>query len=102
MSKYANLTEKSIVRDLLKHLAKKGFTVESVYNTSEDVPVKNINEAMKAIFDTDISRVHFKEKGAGSVLLVGGNDENIISDWNFHEDNDPFDKAMEEFLETLD
>lgn len=102
MSKYANLTEKTIVRDLLKHLKAKGFTVKSVYDVEDNIPVKTIPDAIKVVFDVDIARVYFNEKSAGSVVLVSGNGEDIISDWSYYEKGDAFDAAMEEFSATMD
>jgi hypothetical protein len=54
---------------------------------------------MEIIFDLDVSRPYF-EKGDKfhSVVLVCGNGEDILSDWNFAEgDADGFDAVMRTF-----
>lgn len=96
--------ERAIVVALIDELSKAGYVPVAVWDGGEYVPTKDPQEAMttdaaiKAVFAVDESTLHFAPKdaiedwGATGVFLVGGNGEDIISDW--HADGGAFDRAV--------
>ena len=100
--------ERSIVRSLIRHLKTAGFNLHAVNNGEEVILVSKEAQALDHVFSVDESSLRFQDtNGAGrhlvhGVLLVGGNGEDIISDWNYTDgDPDGFDKAMGTYLDTL-
>lgn len=115
--------ERLIVASLISHMAEKGFLVTGVWDGEDFHEANNAKSAMEAVFSlSDEASLRFvlaegfdrekhekqrvitvknrnayapKEHG---VLLVIGNGEDIISDYNyFKEDSDGFDAAMKEY-----
>ena len=92
--------ERAIVRALIQSCASAGFVPHSVDDGGdEDVRVKNEDEAFDAVFSVDESRIRFRAESdkrkvpkVHSVLLIGGNGEDIISDW--HCGDASFDAAV--------
>jgi hypothetical protein len=127
MSKYSEnekrrLIERGIVRALLAHMRHKGWGVAAVYDGDGTHYPANDAATMAAVFNLDEVSVRFIRadkvqafhatrdlRGANDwgpngsavygVLLVLGNGEDIISDWNYSEgDPDGFNVAMDQFL----
>ena len=91
--------ERAIVRALIRECAVSGFVVHQVDDGGELVPVQTEDEAIEAVFAVDESRIRFRHQDDGAVrpklhnvLLIGGNGEDIISDW--HCGNPDFDAAV--------
>lgn len=95
--------ERRIVWNLIDKLAAAGFLVVGV-DDGEDKPVKcaDAMAAMEAVFAVDDCRLLIKKPGtrgsSHAILLVGGNGEDVISDWNYTTgDPDGFNAFMEGF-----
>lgn len=96
--------ERAIVNLLISELAKDGFLPVAVDDGGELVKTPNAKKAINAVFAVNDSWLYFK-KGSKQhgVMLVGGNGEDIISDWDFwRDDADGFNAAMDKFVDTLD
>lgn len=96
--------ERRIVAGLVQHLLDHGFVPFRVFDGEEFTLVTDAKSAMELIFNLDEASLRFTPKdkqrtGAEhGVLLVLGNGEDIISDWNYSKDDgDGFNKAMEAF-----
>lgn len=104
--------ERRIVAALICHMDRHGFHVHSVYDGEEETrfereTAKQPKSAMELIFNLDEASLRFvrktdTRKGNAAdwhgVLLILGNGEDIISDWNFYDgDRDGFNAAMEAF-----
>lgn len=79
--------ERVIIRKLIRELAEAGFAVHSVAH-DEYVNVATEDEAMREVFAVDDCTLRFrdvrdrrKDPYLFGVLIVGGNSEDIISDW---------------------
>lgn len=93
--------ERRIVAALCEHLERAGFYVHSVFDGEEETRCADARSAMELIFNLDEASLRFykddPEQWHG-VLLVLGNREDIISDWNyFSDDRDGFNAAMDKF-----
>lgn len=91
--------ERRIVANLAAHMERAGWKVQGVHDGDEFVKADTAKAAMELIFDLDVARLYF-EKGEAEhgVLLVLGNDLDIVSDWGYSEgDGDGFNAAMEAF-----
>lgn len=96
--------ERRIVWNLLHTLAAAGFNVWAVddgdgLNKSVRMDAR---AAMEAIFAVDDAWLYVKKAGRGNsehgIKLVGGNGEEIISDWTYNTgDKDGFNALMEGF-----
>jgi hypothetical protein len=90
--------ERAIVRALIQECARAGWSPVAVDDGGDkDVKVSNEDEAIDAVFAVDESRLYFRVTGSkggkrNGVFLVGGNGEDIISDW--HCGNASFDAAV--------
>jgi hypothetical protein len=96
--------ERAIVRALIRQLKKAGWKPLFVDDGGETpVPATTEKAAMDAVFAVDDSRLYFSNGNIRhSVLLIGGNGEDIVSDWSFQRgDSDGFNKAMDAFLDFL-
>ena len=98
--------ERRIVAGLIEHLILSGFTLHSVFDGEEETSVSTAQEAMELIFNLDEASLRFyKEPNPDQwhgILLVVGNGEDIISDWNyFFDDRDGFNAAMDQFVVEL-
>jgi hypothetical protein len=93
--------ERRIVAGLCEHLLYSGFSLHSVYDGEEETRVSTAQEAMELIFNLDEAALRFYRDNPENwhgILLVLGNGEDIISDWNFYvDDRDGFDAAMSKF-----
>lgn len=102
--------ERCIVRQLIRHLQGAGFIPFRVNDGDSFKYTRTEAAALRAVFAVDDASLRFIPaalKGAGiedrkdaehGVLLIGGNCEDIISDWNYDEgDADGFSKAMQAF-----
>ena len=100
--KLSGMIERNIVSALIKHMRKRGFNLHSVYDGETETPVNTETEAMELIFNLDEASLRFGPSGAWhGVLLVMGNREDIISDWNYAvNDADGFDAAMNAFVHS--
>jgi len=93
------LTERAIVRALVEECYRAGWIAHQVDDGEELVRVRSTNEALDAVFAVDESRIRFRHKDDDAkrpklhnVLLIGGNGEDIISDW--HCGDASFDAAV--------
>jgi hypothetical protein len=93
--------ERRIVWNLLHTLERKGFKPVGVdIDEIELTKTATILDAMEAIFSVDDARVVVRKDGYSGhwILLIGGNGEDIISDWSFtNGDPDGFSAAMDAF-----
>lgn len=97
--------ERRIVAGLCAHLEAAGFAPHSVYDGEEETRVSNAKEAMELVFNLDEASLRFAKPGhrEHGVLLVLGNGEDLVSDWNYSKgDCDGFDAAMEAFLDSIE
>jgi hypothetical protein len=109
------LTERAIVRALIENLARAGFVPVCAWNGDEYAPwgkqrrelpecfeprPLTVEEALAEVFSVDDSTLHFAPAGDTAawgnlgVFLVGGNGNDIISD--YHCGNASFAKAVDE------
>jgi hypothetical protein len=93
------LLERAIARALIRECLAAGFVCDQVDDGDDLVKVRSENEAIDAAFAVDESRLRFraaddtgKNAKRYNVLLIGGNGEDIISDW--HCSNASFDAAV--------
>lgn len=94
------LTERAIVRALIRECRVNGFVPHQVDDGEELVPVGTEDEAIDAVFAVDESRIRFRaiddtgpKPKLHNVLLIGGNGTDIISDW--HCGNASFNAAVD-------
>jgi hypothetical protein len=91
--------ERRIVANLIAHMEREGWKVQGVHDGDGFDKAADMKAAMELIFNLDLARLYF-EKGSDEhgVLLVLGNDMDIVSDWSYSEnDADGFNAAMEKF-----
>jgi len=101
--------ERAITRALVRHLAKAGWycrivddgDIEHEFTRPQDATPEAVLKLAHAV---DEARLYFSRKVDGpapvahGVLIVYGNGEDIISDWNyFVTDGDGFNAAMDAF-----
>lgn len=95
--------ERRIVAALCAHLVTKGFELHSVWDGEVETKVHTTKGAMELIFNLDTASLRFHPYPGDitkwhGVLLVLGNGEDIVSDWNYTTgDPDGFNAAMESF-----
>ena len=101
--------ERRIVANLIAHLQANNFRVCSVYDGEEIEKispngVEGMRAAMEIIFNLDEAAIQFIHNDAAritdwhDVSLVLGNGIDIISDWNFfNDDRDGFEAVMDAF-----
>lgn len=113
--------ERRIVYNLMRHVEANGFRMYAIYDGEETTKVvgagglledkdaqseARIKAAMELVFNLDEVSLRFRAKaGSGQianrehgVLVVLGNGEDCIADWNYSEgDADGFNAIMEEF-----
>jgi hypothetical protein len=89
--------ERRIVWALCQNLKARGWSVHTVWDGEELTRVSTPKEAMELIFNLDEASLRFTKDGKKlhGVLLILGNGEDIISDWNYSvADADGFDADM--------
>lgn len=93
--------ERRIVANLIEHLKRAGFHLRSVWDGEEVVAAVTPKQAMELVFNLDEATLHFYKTTptrVHAVLLVVGNDCDIISDWTYRTgDPDGFNVAMGDF-----
>lgn len=98
--------ERRIIWNLIRGLWDAGFKIVSVDDREEKVRCDKAEDpavaAMEVVFSVDEAYliVHSKKRGGKEhwIKLVGGNGEDIISDWGFTSgDPDGFHAFMEDF-----
>lgn len=95
--------ERRIVAALCAHMLDRGWTPANVFDGEETTKVTDAKSAMELIFNLDEASLRFRPTDSPSgkrhgVLLVLGNGEDIVSDWNYTEgDPDGFCAAMDAF-----
>jgi hypothetical protein len=92
--------ERRIVAALIAHLGAKGWAPWGVDDTEDHTPVRDAKSAMEVIFSADLGYLFLRNKEGAThyVMLVGGNGQDIISDWSYAEgDTDGFSAAMDSF-----
>ena len=92
---YATPAERRIVRKMIKDALAKGWTI-SVFDGEEWALKRSRKEhdVLEALCSTDSDTLKFRDKLArpiGNVMLVWGNDEDVISD---HSDNEKMNAFM--------
>lgn len=95
--------ERRIVGQLMRYLESKDFEIVGVQDEEERYSTRNPVQAMGHIFAVDEARLLVRSQ-VGNVgrehfaLLILGNGEDIIADWNYSlDDVDGFNAAMEAF-----
>lgn len=75
--------ERAIVTALITAVTDAGFKLTHVYDGGENVKCSTVAQALDAVFSVDESRVFFRGPDGSRqwVFLVGGNGEDIISDY---------------------
>src|SRR5580765_3942124 len=98
--------ERRIVAAMIAHLDRAGFSLTTVYDGEENTRVHTAKAAMELIFNLDEASVRFRKSAKTpihGVLLIMGNGNNgqdIITDWNYSEDDaDGFNAAMNAFID---
>lgn len=91
--------ERGIVYALCKHLIAAGFAIKGVWDGEVFEKAETPKAAMEFIFNLDEASLRItKGKREHGVLLILGNGEDVISDYNYSEgDSDGFRAAMEAF-----
>lgn len=92
--------ERRIVAALCGHLKERGFEPIAVFDGEERTKTSDAKSVMELVFNLDEASVRFKKAGHSEhgVLLMLGEGDTIITDWNYTEgDPDGFDAAMEAF-----
>lgn len=91
--------ERRIVANLIAHMEREGWKVQGVNDGDEFTETADMKSAMELIFDLDEAGLYFHKGGTEHrVLLILGNDMDIVSDWNYSEgDADGFNAVMEKF-----
>lgn len=100
--------ERRIVAALIAHMEAQDFLVTTVFDGEETTGVSGAKEAMELIFNLDEASLRFQYHKNGDrkrpmfkqhgVLLILGNGEDIISDWNYMlGDHDGFNLAIQAF-----
>lgn len=100
MFSVTNVIERRIVAALLVHLSGAGWEPVLVLDGGDGERVSTHAEAIEAVFAVDVSHVVLRNADGRkhSVMLVCGNDEDIISDWSYATgDGDGFNAAMDGF-----
>lgn len=88
------------MKDLIESLARSGWKPWGVDDGGDQLlRATNKDEAMEAIFAVDDAWLYFRHADhpkTHGVWLIGGNGEDIISDWTYDmRDPDGFHSAME-------
>lgn len=85
--------ERKIIRKMISELAKVGYTPKAVWDGEEYVDAETTEQALDAIFAVDESTLHFQAAdghwGNLGVFLVGGNGNDVISDYHYHTKDRP-------------
>lgn len=92
--------ERRIVFNLCLHLQAAGFNLVSVWDGEDNTPVKTPKDAMELIFNLDEASLRVRKDGfkTHGILLIVGEGDTIITDWNYTEgDPDGFSAAMDAF-----
>lgn len=101
-------TEKRITRALVAHLAGAGFVPVRVMDdeaTDEESATPDADAIIRYTEEVDLFTYCVAFRGADDrlrwLLLIPGNGEDILSDWGIRRgtDDDPWDKALEAFVD---
>lgn len=104
--------ERSIVFSLLHYLTANGWELDRANDGGDYcIPLiagsargdgsRMVDTAMGIVFSVMESVVHFrKDKRGHHVVLIVGNEQDIVSDWSEHE-RDDFGSLMETFLNRI-
>ena len=98
--------ERAIVATLIREAKRGGFVPVQVWQDGEYAPVTDAESAIEATFAVDTATIHFAPKGnpddwgSRGVLIVGGNGEDVISDW--HCGDDRFNAAVERAVKRIE
>ena len=96
--------ERRIVWNLIRFLEREGHEVVLVDDGEERTAVKDAKAALELISNVDESHIFFRSPIGNNhwVFLVGGNGEDIISDYSYTEgDPDGFSAAMDKFQDEV-
>lgn len=98
--------ERRIAWNLLEFMRQNGWTVARTYDGEAWEKPKSSLETMELIFNLDEISVRFHRSPHGKehgILLVLGNGEDLICDWNYTEgDFDGFNALVEKFCDNLE
>ena len=94
--------ERRIVGKLMRYLESKGFEVVGVIDEEEHYTTNDLPTVMGHIFAVDEAslRVRKPDSREHGVLLIPGNEEDIIADWSYSDDDndaDGFNAVMQAF-----
>lgn len=106
------IIERRVVWNLIAKLKAAGFTAVAVYDGEDYTKTADAQAAMELIFNLDEASLRFVRTADADafaadpddvcehgVLLVGGNGEDIISDWDYSADDpDGFNAAMDRIV----
>jgi hypothetical protein len=93
--------ERAILWNLCAHLAARGFLPFRINDGDEMPRVSSAKEVLELAFNLDEVSVRFRKGKRGAehgVLVMIGEGDTLISDWNYNDgDADGFNAAMESF-----
>lgn len=96
----SDIVERTIVANMIDHLANAGWSLKHVYDGEEFIPVATTQEAMEVAFGVEMSDVSFTDAQGNvhAVKLIASNGADIICDWSFADgDADFFNAVMDGF-----
>lgn len=100
-----NCTAESIVRNMIYELYKSGFDLRYVDDEfNEDIVMtRDAYVAMKMFNESDVVHFGFAHRDSGeigSVTLIPGNNEDVISDWSYLPTGS-FNAVMVRYLDSI-
>jgi len=94
--KKMNKKEIEIVFDLFHTLSRSGWEMFKVYDGEESHHISSVFELIEAVESVELVWVYFRKNGrTHGVMLIQGNDQDIISDYTYNNEEDEFQNLVE-------
>ena len=91
-----NTKELEIVIDLFYTLDRNGWELFKVWDGEESTHITTVHELIQEIEAVDVIWAYFRKNGrTHGVMFVQGNDEDIISDYTYNNEEDEFQNLVE-------
>jgi hypothetical protein len=91
-----NNNEKKIVSDLYNTLKHAGWNLFKVFDGEESYSVSAKQELFDAVDSVEYTWAYFRKNGkTHGVMLIPGNDGDIISDYPYNNEEDEFQRLVE-------
>ena len=91
-----NSTERKIVSDLYTTLNSAGWILFKVFDGEESYPVSTKQELFDAVDSVEYIWAYFRKNGKRhGVMLIPGNDGDIISDYTYNNEENEFQNLVE-------